>query len=101
MRPPVPYDTSGEVWVRPPALLEAAAGARATARFVSHSAVELGGTLASSRSFGAAERAYVAWAQAWRGELELLLRQAGELGAAVEAAAADYLRTDAVAVGAT
>ena len=99
MRPPFPYDASGAVWVRPPALVEAAAGVRATARFVARCAAEIATSAPCSPAFGDAQHAYAEWAHAWRDQLDLLVRRTTELSSAVEATAADYLRTDAVAAG--
>jgi len=96
---PVPYDPAVEVWVRPPALVEAAAGVQAAARFVAESAAGLSCSLAASAAFGAAQESYVAWARAWSDQLDLLVRQTSGLSGAIEATVVDYLRTDAVAAG--
>jgi hypothetical protein len=100
VRPPSPYDSSGAVWVRPPALVEAAAGVRAAARVVEECSTSLSRSLGGCLAFGDAQVAYRSWAGAWAGELALLARETAQLSDCVEATAVDYLRTDARAAGA-
>ena len=100
VRPPSPYDTSGAVWVRPPALVEAAAGVRASARVVEECATAVSRSLAGCVAFGGAQAAYGSWAGAWAAELALLARETARLSDCVEATAVDYVRTDAAAAGA-
>jgi hypothetical protein len=100
VRPPYPHDGSGEVLVRPPALVEAAAGVRAAARVVEDCAAALRRSVAGCVVFGDAEAAYAAWAASWADELGLLARETAQLSSCVETAALDYLRTDVRAAGA-
>jgi hypothetical protein len=99
VRPPPGDDGSGRVLVRPPALIEAAAGVRAAARVVEQCATALAHTVGGCVVFGDAQEAYRTWAAAWAGELTLLARETALLSTRVEATAADYLRTDARAMG--
>jgi hypothetical protein len=99
VRPPNPYDASGEVCVRPPALVEAAAGVRAAARVVEECATAVRRSVSGCVVFGDAHAAYASWAAAWAGELALLAAETARLSSSVEAAAADYVRTDALAAG--
>ncbi len=90
----------GPIAVRPPALVEAAQGVRAAARVADQSAAELARSLAAAGAFGAAQGSFAGMGRSWLDELRLLVREAGELSVRVEAAAADYVRTDATAGGA-
>ncbi len=81
--------------VRPPALVEAAAGVRAAVRVVDESVASLAGSLDAVGLFGAAQGSFAGMGRAWLDELGLLARQVAELSVSVESAAADYLRTDA------
>jgi uncharacterized protein YukE len=101
VRSPLSAETSGQVRVRPPALVEAAAGVRAAARVVEDTAAALTSSRAGCLAFGAAQAGYAGWAGAWAEELALLVREAAHLATCVEAAALDYLRTDAAAAGAS
>jgi len=100
VRSPFSAEASGQVCVRPPALVEAAAGVRAAARVVEQAAAALTSSRAGCLAFGAAHAGYGAWAGAWADELALLVHEAAHLSTCVEAAALDYLRTDAAAAGA-
>ena len=85
--------------VRPPALVEAAAGVRAAARVVEECAAVVERSIAGCVVFGDAQAAYASWSAAWAGELGLLARETARLSSCVEAAAADYVRTDSLAAG--
>lgn len=84
--------------MRPPALVEAAAGVRAAVRAVDESVESLARSLGAVDVFGAAQGSFAAMGRGWLDELGLLARQVGELSVSVESAAADYLRTDAATV---
>ena len=84
--------------VRPPALVEAAAGVRAAVRAVDESAASLARSLGAVGVFGAAQGSFAGMGRGWLDELGLIARQVGELSVSVESAAADYLRTDAATV---
>jgi uncharacterized protein YukE len=86
--------------VRPPALVEAAAGVRAAARVVEECAAAVQHSVGGCAVFGDAQSAYASWVAAWAAELGQLARETAWLSACVEAAATDYLRTDARAAGA-
>lgn len=88
------------MWVRPAALVEAAAGVRAAARVVEECAAAVQRSIGGCVVFGEAQGDYASWAASWAGELGLLARETAQLSSCVEAAAVDYLRTDARAAGA-
>jgi hypothetical protein len=97
---PEPGPAGGPIAVRPPALVEAAEGVRAAVRVVDESAVSLAESLTAVAVFGSAQGSFAGMGRAWLDELRLLVHQVGALSASVEAAAADYLRTDAAAAAA-
>jgi uncharacterized protein YukE len=94
-RPPDPGLT---IEVRPPELVEAAAGAQSTAE----SAAQIRAQLARrcyAAAFGAAAPAFARFVVSWEDELDRLGGEARALGAAVDSAAADYNRVDQRALG--
>ena len=99
VRPPSPYDTSGAVWVRLPALVEAAAGVRASARVVEECATAVSRSLAGCVAFGGAQAASVV-GRSLGGRARAARPRRPRLSDCVEATAVDYLRTDAAAAGA-
>jgi uncharacterized protein YukE len=88
------------VEVRPPALVEAAAGVRSAAASAGRLRAELARRRGRDLAFGAAAHSFAGFVVAWEDELDRLGRVAGEIAMAVESAAADYLLTDARAAGA-
>ncbi|MGZ6341268.1 MAG: hypothetical protein ACXWMX_05410, partial [Candidatus Limnocylindrales bacterium] len=83
-----------------PALVEAAAGVRSAAASAGQLRAELARHRGHDVAFGSSAHAFAGFVVAWEDELDRLGRAAGEIALAVEAAAADYLLTDARAAGA-
>lgn len=87
------------VEVRPPELVEAAAGAQSTARSTAQIRAQLAGRCYAA-GFGTAAPAFARFVVSWEDELDRLGGEARALATAVDAAAADYNRVDQRALGA-